>query len=98
MQVLLNDLSLLDYLHDSVVSELVWDLSDPSQRRVHLIVEVPLHVEYPAWMGCTLTITMSDVLVCRLTGYGCQIGTNTFDSFRYGVSAEIEGERRRLAE
>ena len=95
---LLTDLSLMDHLHDSEVTALVWDNSDPSQRCIRLSLTAPSDIEYAAWRGCALTIIMSDVVLCRLLGYGHQTGKNRIDSFREGVAVEFEGECHRLGE
>ena len=94
----LTDLSLMDHLHDSKVTALVWDTSDPSQRCIRLSLTTPFDIEHAAWRGCALTINMSDVVLCRLVGFGYQIGIGRFDSFREGVAVELEEECRRLKE
>ena len=92
----LTDLSLMDHLHDSEVTAFVWDNSDPSERCIRLSLTAPSDIEYAAWRGCSLTIIMSDVVLCRLLGYGHQIGKNRIDSFRQGVTTEFKRECYRL--
>jgi len=92
----LTDFSLLAYLHDARCNSLAWDCSDPSLRRVRLIAHVDDDAEYEPWNGRPIALTLSDVVMCRFVGWGCQIGDERIDSWRQGVSTEVESECRRL--
>jgi hypothetical protein len=65
-------------------------------RRVRLLVSSDPDTEYLPWRGKLLTVTMSDVVLCRLIGFGYQTGQERIDAFRTGVSAELETESNRL--
>ena len=92
----LTDYSLLDYLHDAEVASVAWDNKNPAQRRVHLVVTVAQDIDYAPWRGLTLTVTMLDVVLCRLVGYGHQVGSNWIDSIRTEVSKDFQEECHRF--
>lgn len=93
----LTDLSPLDFLHDARCCSFTWDCSDPATRHVRLMVRVDEDAEYEPWRGQAITVTISEVVMCRLVGWGYQIGEETIDSYRQQVSAEFESECHRLS-
>ncbi|VTR97082.1 hypothetical protein [Tuwongella immobilis] len=88
----LTDHSLFDYLHDAEVTSVVWDNTNPRQRRLQLIVTVVQDIEHLPWRGQSLAVTMLDVVLFRLVGYGHQVGLNWIDSIRTEVSKGFEEE------
>jgi hypothetical protein len=92
----LTDFSLLDYLHDARCTLVAWDCSDRSLRRVRLVAYADDDAEYEPWNGQAITITLSDVVMCRLFAFGFHIGEERIDAWRQGVSKEFDSECSRL--
>jgi len=92
----LTDVSLLDYLHDAQCISFSWDCTDPSVRRVRLVVNVDEDSEYEPWKGRMIALDLFDVVMCRFVGWGYQIGDERIDAYREGVSAEFDLECSRL--
>jgi hypothetical protein len=87
--------SLLDhvaYLHDAKCLELTWDCSRPEERVIRMKVIVDPDAELPSWNGKTVLITLSDVVVARLMGWGYATGDECIDNWRQGVSDFLERE------
>ena len=92
----LTDLSLLEYLHDAECTSFTWDCTDRSMRRIIFNVHVDDDADYEPWNGRTISLVLSDVMMCKFLGWGVQIGKERISSWNEGVSEDSMLECSRL--
>jgi hypothetical protein len=89
----------LDWLHDSVVHNVVYDASGDSGRLVKLAIRCHAQSGYAPWEGKDLVLAAIDVAVSKHTVWGWVTAPETIDAIRPGVSAAVRDstlEARRM--
>jgi hypothetical protein len=77
----------MGWLHDCVVSSVVYEPIDQDTPSLSLHVECPGDLGYPPWEGKKLHIVASGLAMLKLVGWGV-CGPDSINSVRAGVSAE----------
>lgn len=87
--------ALLTELHDCEVHDLRYDVSDPRERALVMIVDGPEDSSHSTLNGRPLRITATDVHLFRLTAWGHCLGKEVINVWREGVSPATEVELQR---
>ena len=90
------DLKQLDYLHDAIVRQIAFALTD---TRKDLVVTVTCDDDcgYSDWCGKTLIITLANLLQASGTFLGHVAGYETVQSFDEGASADMSQKIQQLS-
>lgn len=94
--MLITDPSILEYLHDATVFEIVYDCKDISVRNVAMHVTCAPDAGIPMWDGKRLCIRLESVVLLSFSAFGAVFGKEELNSWTPNVSREFEAEVQRL--
>jgi hypothetical protein len=86
----------LEWLHDSVVHNVIYDASGDSGRLIRLAIHCHPQSGYEPWEGKELVLAAIDVAVSKHSVWGCVTAPETIDSINPGVSASVQGSTMEL--
>ena len=84
----------LEYLHDCVLLEVKYDVTQPGVRKVIVSLQTPSDRGYPPWEGRDLYLAGSGAYLFRYVARGYMDGLETLDRWDLGV---CEPTRQELA-
>lgn len=88
--MLVDDLEMLEYLHDAVVENLSFSFANDGERTVQLRVRAHADCGYAPWNGMTVTVRLRDTVLFVGTLLGYTTSGDTISMFQQGVSSEAE--------
>jgi hypothetical protein len=89
----------LEWIHDCVLFDVVYDAAKDSVRSVKLTMDCPRDLGYAPWEGKKLVLFANDVWLMNHTARGGIAGLEIIDAIRSGISnatQESTKEARRL--
>ena len=87
----LTTLKELEWMHDSVVSSIVYDASASGGcRELRISMTCPSDLGYEPWAGKSVVLVATDVAALTQTVWGWVTAAETIDAIRPGVSAAFQ--------
>jgi hypothetical protein len=78
----------LEWIHDCVLTSLLYDISNDAGRSLKLTMRCPEDLGYAPWNGKTLVLTAIDVAIGSF--FVCSVeGPETIDAVRAGISSTV---------
>jgi hypothetical protein len=93
----LTDFEVLEYLHDAVVTTLVYRLDADNRREFALTVVCHPDAGYPKWDGKRIVIRLHDLILANHFVFGAVTGREQIDSWHSQLSPSMAAELQRLA-
>ena len=83
----------LEWIHDCVLTDVLYDASSESVRSIKLSMRCPTDLGYAPWDGKGLVLVAIDVAVSKHIVWGVA-GAETIDAVRPGISAAVRESTR----
>lgn len=94
--MVINDPSILEYLHDATLLRITYDSQDSNSRSMMLSVKCVSDAGYPAWNGKQLIIRLESVVLVSFWAFGAVTGKERINSWARTCSQAMASELRRL--
>ena len=92
----LTDLEVLEYLHDAVVTAVVYRLDRDDCREFVLTVTCDPEAGYPPWEGRRVVVRLHDLVVAHHRIFGAVVGQEQINSWGSQLSPPTAAELERL--